>query len=224
MQKQKTNKQQLKSTNEDIMKKHKKQNDSEPIIPSVNDLLRPNEEMVHTFRPHILSYVVSQCIMISPMVIIWLIVDILIIRFFLNNTLLDNIAIVLALFAIFAFILFPIIKWLIGLLKEIARYKHIEYGITNRRLIIKTGPLIEYVTSIDLLSIHTLNARVNHLENLLNVGDIYITTEDEDENAVMVDVKNPNAIMQKISETAHNTSIKIKHNLHDITETSNTNN
>ena len=195
------------------MSKHKKTTNSEHLISTVNSLLRPNEEMVFTFRPHRKSYVISQLFTMTPLLLVWLIFDIVLIVACLVSQPI-TFALIAILILVFSFHLIPIWIWLVGFIKDVAKYKHIEYGLTNNRLILKSGPYFEHIIFIDLQSIYTLSARVGHIEKLFNVGDIYITSDDE--NTVMLDVKDPDMIMQKIFETASNEGLKILHNLKEL--------
>ncbi len=76
--------------------------------------------------------------------------------------------------------------WVIGLFTKIGRlvtysyrYKNIDYALTNRRIIIRSGLIGVDYKSINYKEVKTVKLDVTWIDRLFNVGDIYIYTGDE---------------------------------------------
>ena len=176
---------------------------------NVNSILRPQEELVYTYRPHPKAYFFSQLFRISPFVIIWLCFDLFAIFSIIFSTDIEWAAIPV-LIVFFGFHLLPVWIWLHGFIKDISAGKHTEYYITNQRIIIKSGKEKSDIITIQLKDVKALNVRVGWIDSLLSVGDLYITAKQE--IAVLFDINQPKKVIKEIYALAQDERIKMQLN------------
>lgn len=91
----------------------------------------------------------------------------------------------------------PVWIWLSNVISASAQHKNIEYAFTNKRIIIRSGLIID-IKNIYYIDIQSVNLRVGLIDRMLKVGDIYIKSKLE--TAVLWDIPNPYVITNKLQK------------------------
>lgn len=178
-------------------------------LTNITRLLRPGEELVHTYRPHPKAYFFSQLFRISPFVVMWLCFDLFaIFSVFFGSDIDWSIIPIMMIF--FGFHMLPVWIWLYGFIKDISACKYTEYYITTQRIIIKSGKEQSDIITIQLKDVKALNIRVGWIDTLLSVGDLYITAKQE--IAVIFDIATPKKVLKEIYALAQDERIKVQLN------------
>ena len=184
-------------------------NDSTNIY-SINQVIRPKEEILYSCRPNAKAFFFSQLFKMSPFVVIWLCFDIFAIVASFSSMQGVDIGMFFILLVFFGVHLTPVWVWLYGFIKDISECKHTEYAITNERVIIKGGPKAKDLIFIQLKNIQALNVHIGIFDSLFKVGDLYITSDKE--IAVIFDIKDAKQLMHKIYEIAKEEKMKMQVN------------
>ena len=78
-----------------------------------------------------------------------------------------------------------------------AQYKNIEYVLTDKRIIVKSGLIVD-VKNIYYSEVESVNVKVGIIDNMFKVGDIYIKSK-LSATAIM-DIDKPYAVMNQIQQ------------------------
>ncbi len=93
--------------------------------------------------------------------------------------------------------LFPVWIWLFHVVTASKRLKNTEYGFTDKRIIIKSGLIVD-VASIYYADINSVKANVGFLDRKFKVGDIYIVTASG--RHVLEDLPDPYFLTEKLQK------------------------
>ena len=169
----------------------------------LDDVLQSDEEIIIELGPQKLDYVLEGLLKGLPFVVIWVLIDIFIIRQMLSMEVFDNsIGKGFALFIAFilVFHLLPLWLYLSRLFKRIATFGKIKYYFTNKRIIIKSGIIGTDYKFFTYPEVLTADVKRGLLDKIFKVGDIYITASNK--SVIIEDIKNPyqysNAIFESI--------------------------
>lgn len=167
---------------------------------SIKDLvdMQEDEQLLWTGKPNKKVYILEQFFKMFPIALLWGCVDGLFIGLMVSGMIGGKIPLEMIIFMVFFFgiHLMPVWFWLSRVLTAAARIKNIEYGFTNKRIIIKTGVLIN-ITNIMYSEISAVNLRVGILDRMFHVGDIVIRTADG-KIEVLEDLKEPYMLTERL--------------------------
>ena len=143
--------------------------DSQSKETSIQDLLEDQEEIFWEGKPKKSAYILGAVVKMLPIVLIWLLFDgafiYLICRFAKSLG-----AFIWVLIVFFILHLAPVWIWLANIITSSLQHKNIQYVITNKKIIIRSGIIgIDY-KSIYFLEIGGIRCHVNWLDKLLKVG------------------------------------------------------
>lgn len=169
---------------------------------SIDDVLNANEKVLWKDKPNAKSYVLAKCTKMLPIALIWLIFDgtfIFVITMAMTKG--DFEPLILA-FIIPFFILHltPVWIWIYNTIRAVKEVKNIEYAITDKRIIIRSGIIGIDFKFVNYTEIDSVNIRVGLIDKIFKVGDIYINSSVN--SAVLWDVSNPYQIgraLQKVT-------------------------
>lgn len=159
--------------------------------PTIDTLLAAGEAIIWRGTPKKSAYILSKSAKMMPIALLWLAFD----GFFITMLLTSNVFAELPPFMPFFLIGFflihlaPVWIWLYGLIRALAEHKNVEYAITDRRLIVKSGviaPDYKFVFWNDVLSV---DCSTGFFDKLLKVGDITVVANMQ--KAVIYDQQNP---------------------------------
>ncbi len=166
----------------------------------VEDILDNEEHVLLRLKPKKSAYIFSHITAMMPIALLWLLFDgffigMMIWGFSSSGT---GIPIPLILFFVFffGFHLMPVWIWISHIVKATAGWKNIEYVLTEKRIIIRSGIVGIDFKNIYYSDITGVNLRVGLFDRLFKVGDIYISAKSQSE--VLYDITDPYFILKKL--------------------------
>lgn len=177
---------------------------------SIEDVLNDDEKVLWQGKPNPKSYIWAAVIKMLPIAIIWILFDGMFIGAFTMGLISDKIpAWILAIIIPFFLLhLTPVWIWLGGIIKAAREVKNLEYAITDRRIIIRSGVIGIDFKFINYTEIDSVNVKVGLIDRIFKVGDIYITSSVN--SGVLWDVANPYGIGRALQKV----TIDIKSDIH----------
>lgn len=171
--------------------------DNSMRINNIDDFIGTDEEVLLRMKAKKAPFIWSRILNMLPFVLIWLIFDGVFIGLIASNV--SNMPIGLIIFLVFFFLLhlLPFWIWLKNVLTASAQHKNIEYAFTNKRIIIRSGLIID-VDNISYADIVSVNLKVGIIDRWCKVGDIYITTKSR--TFVLWDIENPYAVVNQLQK------------------------
>ena len=171
-------------------------------INKIDDLIDKDEEIIWRGKPKKSAFIWSKILTMLPVALIWGLVDGIFIYFLTTNSVFSSAPIWLVIFLIVFFLihLMPVWIWLSNVISASAQHKNIEYAFTNKRIIIRSGLIID-IKNIYYIDIQSVNLRVGLIDRMLKVGDIYIKSKLE--TAVLWDIPNPYIITNKLQKVVN---------------------
>lgn len=169
---------------------------------SIDDVINDDEKTLWRGKPNPKSYVLSAMIKMLPVALIWLVFDGMFIYFISKGMADDHIPLTLLAIIIPFFLLHltPVWIWIAHTIKAFNEVKNIEYAVTDRRIIVRTGVVGIDFKFINYTEIDSVNIRVGLIDRMFKVGDIYVNASVN--SAVLWDVANPYQIgraLQKVT-------------------------
>lgn len=169
----------------------------------IEDLIEADEEILWRGKPKKSAFIWSKILTMLPIVTIWALFDGGFIFMLSRSGAFSQMPTFLIVFIIVFFLihLLPVWIWLSNVITAWAQYKNIEYAFTNKRIIIRTGILID-IKNVYYIDIQTVNLRVGLIDRALKVGDIYIKSKTE--ATVLHDITNPYFITNELQKIVNN--------------------
>lgn len=168
-------------------------------INSIDDMLEDDEEIIWTDKPKKSAFVWSKILSMLPIALIWILFDglfiFLMIKYGVFNSAPTILKVVLVVF--FVLHLTPVWIWISNIVTACLQHKNIEYALTSKRLIIRSGIIVD-MKNLYYQDIQSVNLRVGLIDKLLKVGDIYITSNNM--TATLFDIENPYVIANKLQK------------------------
>lgn len=169
---------------------------------TVDDVINDDEKILWRGKPNPKSYVLSAMLKMLPIALIWLVFDGMFIYFFSKGMADGHISLTMLAIIIPFFLLHltPVWIWIGHTIKAVNEVKNIEYAVTDRRIIVRTGVVGIDFKFINYTEIDSVNIRVGLIDRLFKVGDIYVNASVN--SAVLWDVGNPYQIgraLQKVT-------------------------
>ena len=176
--------------------------DSDIQSNDVDDVIMNDEKVLWRGKPNPKSYVWAAVVKMLPIAILWLGVDgafiVFITRLMINGDMpLGFLGFIIPFFLLH---LTPVWIWLFGVLKARREVKNLEYAITDRRVIIRSGIIGIDFKFVNYTEIDSVNIKVGLIDKIFKVGDIYINSSVN--SAVLWDIPNPYKIgraLQKVT-------------------------
>ena len=169
----------------------------------IEDLVTKDEEILWQGKPKRSAFIWSNILTLLPFALIWLLFDAGFITTMVVIGAFDGPNVFLIIFTVIFFILHltPFWIWLGNAVTASARQKNTEYVFKKKRIIIRTGLIID-IKNIYYMDIENVNIRVGIIDRILKVGDIYITGKDQ--TAVLNDLENPYQVFNVLQEIVNN--------------------
>ncbi len=166
---------------------------------AVEDVLMEGESVLWRSKPQRKAYMLAAVLKMMPIALIWLVFD----AGFITMLALsggDMPKSMIAMICVFFVIhLAPVWVWIVGIVKAAMELKHIEYVFTQKRIIIRTGIIVDY-KFVFYDKIQSVNVKVGLFDRLFRVGDIYLTTPTD--KAVIFDQTDPYRLAAKLQKIA----------------------
>ncbi len=167
---------------------------------SIEEVVVEGEEILYRGKPKRKAYLFSSIFKMLPIALLWLAFDI---TFIVIMCVVDEFPKHL-LWLIIIFLIFhltPVWIWLAGIIKAAIELKNIEYAVTDKRIIIKSGVVGIDFKYIYHTEIDSLNVKVGLFDRLFKVGDIYINSRSN--AAVLYDLSDPYYISSNIQQISY---------------------
>lgn len=157
----------------------------------IEDLITPDETVLWDSVPKKSAYILASILKMLPIVIIWLLFDGAFIWTMVSF--MDEVPWFLWVF--FALHLAPVWLWISNIVRSVAEIKNIRYVITDKRIIIRSGVIVDlkFMYFTDIINVRV---RVGVIDRMLKVGDIYITAEKQ--TAVLYDITDPYGVANEL--------------------------
>lgn len=163
---------------------------------SADSMLMENEKVLWRGKPLKSAFVINSIMPLAPFAIFWLLIDTIIITNSVMSGAFEEMGLFMVVF--FAIHLFPVWLWISNCLTSFRRWKNTEYIVTDKRILLRSGFIGVDYQNIYYKDIKDVSLKVGIVDNLLNVGDIYIhgtgaivNNRAVKGNTIMYDIKNP---------------------------------
>ena len=168
-------------------------------INGIDDMLEDGEEIVWRDKPKKSAFIWSKILTMLPIALIWILLDGIFIFVMIKYGIFSSSPTPLKIFIVIFFVihLTPFWIWLSNIITANAQHKNIEYALTTRRVIIRSGIIVD-IKNIYYVDIQTVNLKVGLVDRILKVGDIYIVSNNM--TAVLSDITNPYVIANKLQK------------------------
>lgn len=168
-------------------------------VNNIDDFIDKDEEILWRGKPKRSAFIWSKVLTMLPFALIWVLFDGFFIGMLATNDVFSNMPTFMIVFLVFFFLLHltPFWIWLSNVITAGIQHKNIEYALTTKRIIIRSGIVVD-IKNIYYMDIQSVNVKVGLIDRMLKVGDIYITTKLE--KVVLNDITNPYLITNKLQK------------------------
>lgn len=164
----------------------------------IEDLLSEDEEVLLRLKPDKKDYIMESIFKGLPVVLIWSGFDTFFIYMLVSSGVLQEMGFMfIFIIGFFLVHLFPVWMYVANIVRKVASYKNIEYVFTDKRIIIRSGVIVDY-KMLYYSDISSVVVKVGLWDRLFKVGDLHITTINQ--NAVLEDIHSPYQYGDKIQE------------------------
>lgn len=169
---------------------------------NIDDVVNSDEKVLWRGKPNAKSYVLAAMVKMLPMALIWIAFDGTFIFFITMGMTQGQIPLGILGFVIPFFLLHltPVWIWIANTVKAVREVKNLEYAVTDKRIIIRSGIIGIDFKFVNYTEIDSVNIKVGLIDKIFKVGDIYINSSVN--SAVLWDVENPYGIgtaLQKVT-------------------------
>lgn len=177
---------------------------------TVEDVLLPNEKILWRGKPNPKSYVLASMLKMLPIALIWLAFDGTFIFFMAQGMAENQFPLELLGFIVPFFLLHltPVWIWIAKTVKASREVKNLEYAVTDKRIIIRSGMIGIDFKFINYTEIDSVNVKVGIIDRIFKVGDIYVNASVN--SGVLWDVSNP----YQIGSALQKVTLDIKSDIH----------
>ncbi len=178
---------------------------------TIEDVLNDDEKVLWRGNPNKKSYILSAVVKMLPIALLWLAVD----SFFIvtistqmksGNMPLSMLGFIIPFFLIH---LTPVWIWIKNIVKSATEIKNVEYAITDRRIILRSGVIGIDFKFVNFTEIDSINVKVGIVERMFRVGDIYVNSSVN--SAVLQDIDNPYDIGRKLQKVVSDIKADIQY-------------
>ena len=157
------------------------------------------ENILYQVKPKKSAFIINQILPFTPFALMWLLFDSIFIIGMMKGAK-EDLSILLFAIPFFAFHLMPVWIWLGNILTSSKRWENTEYYVTDKRIIIKNGLFASNFQTIYYKEISGVDLRRGLVDQLLNVGDVYIARNDGGRVAFF-DIDNASEIYARLQKT-----------------------
>ena len=177
---------------------------------SIEDVVNSDEKVLWRGKPNANSYILANMFKMLPIALIWLIFDGTFIYFLAQGMASGSVPLSILWFIVPFFLLHltPVWLWLGKTIKAAREVRNMEYAITDKRIIIRSGMIGIDFKFINYTEIDSVNVKVGLIDRIFRVGDIYINSSVN--SGVLWDVDDP----YKIGNALQKVTIDIKSDIH----------
>ncbi len=152
-------------------------------------ILGENEQVIWQGQPNKRAYVTNKVLAMLPIALIWLIIDCTFLFFAFKFDIPLPAKIGMCVFVCFHLI--PFWMWLSNVLTANKRHKNTMYALTTHRILIRTGLIGVDVQSINYKDIQSVYLKINAIDKMLKVGDLYFNVMTRRSQNAFFDIEKP---------------------------------
>ena len=169
----------------------------------IEDLITADEQILWRGKPKKSAFLWGSICKMMPLALVWLLFDGAFLAIMITNNIFAEMppVFIVALCVFFAFHLLPVWLWLKNVLTANHAHKNLEYAVTQKRVLIRSGIIGIDVQSIYYADIESVNLKVGIIDRILKVGDIYLTGKVKAQ--VLWDIENPYDTVRFLQEVVH---------------------
>ncbi len=166
----------------------------------IEDILLVGESVLWRGKPNKRAYVLQETMKMLPVALIWLLFD----GGFIAGMSIGmargamSLGILGFIIPFFLVHLTPVWLWIGRTVKATVEIQNIEYVVTDRRIIVRSGVIGIDFKFLNYGEIESVRVKVSWTDKLFKVGDIYVNASTN--SAVLFDVKNPYIIGTKLQK------------------------
>ncbi len=169
---------------------------------TIEDVLNSDEKVLWQGKPNAKSYVLAAMLKMLPIAIIWLLIDGFVLTAIITGMVKGQMPTNILWFVVPFFLLhlLPVWIWIANTVKAFREVKNLEYAVTDKRVIIRSGLIGIDFKFINYTEIDSVNIKVGIIDRIFKVGDIYINSSVN--SGVLWDVSDPYGIgraLQKVT-------------------------
>lgn len=167
---------------------------------SIDDVINADEKVLWRGAPNAKSYVWANIVKMLPIAVIWLIFDGTFLTIIGTQMAQGHIPMGILWFIVPFFILHltPVWIWIGNTVKAVKEVKNLEYAVTDKRIIIRSGMIGIDFKFINYTEIDSVNVKVGLIDRIFKVGDIYVNSSVN--SGVLWDVSNPYGIARALQK------------------------
>ncbi len=168
-------------------------------VNSIDDLVTNDENILWRDKPNRKAFIWSKVLTMLPFALIWILFDGFFIGFMFAGGIIYELPWYVILFLVVFFLvhLTPFWIWLSNVITSGIQVKNMEYCLTDKRIIIKTGIFID-VQNIYYADVTSVNVRVGLIDRIFKVGDIYVVSKNG--SHIISDIKNPYVVCNNLQK------------------------
>jgi len=164
----------------------------------IEDILDEDEKILVELKPNKTAYILEYILRSLPIVLIWAGFDISVLVMIAKSGAFAHTIAVVMISIFFALHLLPIWMFIAGLIKNTAGFKNLQFYLTDKRIIGRSGLIGIDFKSIFYSDIVGVNVKVSITDRILKVGDIYISAKEQ--SMCINDVKDPYFYMSRLQK------------------------
>lgn len=172
------------------------------------NILSSNEKILMRLKPKKKAYIAQEIFKYVPFALIWGCFDFGIIIFLINQLKDFSTGFIISIISFFVIHLLPVWLMIVNVIKATAGFKNIEYALTDKRIIARSGLIGIDFKSIYYSDIEGINVKVSITDRLFKVGDLYVTASNQ--SAVLHDLTDPYFLMSKIQKITYDIKADIE--------------
>lgn len=178
---------------------------------TIEDVLEEGENILLRLKPDHKDYVLEAIFKGLPFVLLWAAIDTFIIVMMATTGAFQQIGgfFVFAVIAFFALHLMPVWLYVAGIIKRVHGYKNIEYVLTDKRIIVRSGIIGIDFKIIYYSEIQSIDVKVGLWDRLFKVGDVIIKTASQ--TAMLEDIQKPYQYATKIQKVVQDIKTDIQY-------------
>ena len=183
------------------MKKRKTEAQEAMQLNKIEDILTKDEEIILKLKPETRVFILEGFLKGLPLALIWAAFDTVMIYFLITKSGLieENPNMIWFLVFFFGLHLVPVWLWIANIVKRVAGFKNVEYALTDKRAIVRSGVIGIDFKFIYYTDIESVNVKVGILERIFNVGDVVIKSKTQ--TVVFDDITTPYMYSGRIIDT-----------------------
>jgi len=174
----------------------------------IEDVLDVGEKILLRLKPHKKTFILESIFSGSIIALIWGGIDAAIITIIAKTGAFKEPAVIGFMCVFFAFHLLPVWLFVANVVRKIAGFKNIDYVLTNKRIICRSGLVGIDLKSIFYSDVIGVNVKVGIFDRIFKVGDIYISAKNQ--STAILDVKDPYFLMSRIQKISHDIKADIE--------------